>query len=101
MKVCDLVFEIGTEEIPASYAVWALSEVKRLAEEEFKASRIPFSSMESYGTPRRWSSSSKMCPRGRKTFTRNTAAPHGIRLMTRTVTPRRRLTVLPEGKGCP
>ena len=53
MKVCDLVFEIGTEEIPASYAVWALSEVKRLAEEEFKASRIPFSSMESYGTPRR------------------------------------------------
>ena len=49
----DLILEIGTEEIPASYLPPALEQIKQLAEKELSAQRIPFGEINSYATPRR------------------------------------------------
>ncbi|EFQ23722.1 glycyl-tRNA synthetase beta chain [Aminomonas paucivorans DSM 12260] len=49
----DLLFEIGTEEIPAGFLSWGLEEIRRLGEEELQAARIPHGGILSYGTPRR------------------------------------------------
>lgn len=49
----DLLFEIGTEEIPASFLAFGLEEVKRLAKEELEAASLRYGAIESYGTPRR------------------------------------------------
>ncbi|MCX7828921.1 MAG: glycine--tRNA ligase subunit beta [Thermanaerothrix sp.] len=53
MAVRDLLFEIGTEEIPASFLSFGLEEIKRLAKEEFEGAGLRYGGMESYGTPRR------------------------------------------------
>lgn len=49
----DLILEIGTEEIPASYLPPALEQIKQLAEKELTAQRIPFATTHAYATPRR------------------------------------------------
>jgi len=49
----DLILEIGTEEIPASYLPPALEQIKKLAEKELGAQRIPFGETHAYATPRR------------------------------------------------
>ena len=49
----DLILEIGTEEIPASYLPPAIEQVKQLAEKELGAQRIPFGKINAYATPRR------------------------------------------------
>ncbi|MDF1526498.1 MAG: glycine--tRNA ligase subunit beta [bacterium] len=49
----DLILEIGTEEIPASYLPPALEQIKILAEKELGAQRIPFGKIHAYATPRR------------------------------------------------
>lgn len=49
----DLLFEIGTEEIPARFMEPALKQMKELAEAGLKGSRLDFSRMNVYGTPRR------------------------------------------------
>lgn len=49
----DLILEIGTEEIPASYLPPALEQIKQLAEKELAAQRIPFGKTHAYATPRR------------------------------------------------
>ena len=49
----DLLLEIGTEEIPASYLPPALEQIRQLAAKELTAQRIPFGEMKSYATPRR------------------------------------------------
>ena len=49
----DLLLEIGTEELPASYIEPALSQMKIGAERLFSESAIEFSSISAYGTPRR------------------------------------------------
>jgi glycyl-tRNA synthetase beta chain len=51
----DLLLEIGTEELPASYIEPALSQLKTGAEKLFSENAIEFSSAETYGTPRRLS----------------------------------------------
>lgn len=48
-----LLFEIGTEEIPAQYMDGILAQYKTLAEEKLTAARIPFGAVKVYGTPRR------------------------------------------------
>lgn len=48
-----LLFEIGTEEIPAQYMNGILAQYKELAEKKMQELRIPFDSVEIYGTPRR------------------------------------------------
>lgn len=53
MDVRDLLFEIGTEEIPARFMPWALEEIKKIATEEFQKERLVYQAIESYGTPRR------------------------------------------------
>lgn len=51
----DLLLEIGTEELPASYIEPALSQLKIEAERLFSENAIEFSFSEVYGTPRRLS----------------------------------------------
>lgn len=49
----DLLFEIGTEEIPAKYMPGTLQQVKNIAETMLKENRIAFGEVKTYGTPRR------------------------------------------------
>ena len=48
-----LLFEIGTEEIPAKFMPNILAQLKGLAEKKMTELRIPFESVKTYGTPRR------------------------------------------------
>jgi len=49
----DLVFEIGTEEIPARYMPATLEKVKDIAVSMITENRIDFGEIKTYGTPRR------------------------------------------------
>ncbi|MFC1855016.1 glycine--tRNA ligase subunit beta [Thermodesulfobacteriota bacterium] len=53
MTTRELLFEIGTEEIPAAALSNAVRDLKRLAEESFKNNKIECEGVEAYGTPRR------------------------------------------------
>ena len=48
-----LLFEIGTEEIPAKFMPNILAQLKELAEKKMTELRIPFEAVKTYGTPRR------------------------------------------------
>ncbi len=52
-KTTDLLFEIGTEEIPASYVPPALEQLKEIATKSLTEHRIPFKDIQTFGTPRR------------------------------------------------
>ena len=52
-ETADLLFEIGTEEIPASYVPPVLEQLSKLATESLTNHRIPFGEVETLGTPRR------------------------------------------------
>ncbi len=49
----NLLFEIGTEELPAAYVSRALAHLERLAAERLAAARLGFKTIEAYATPRR------------------------------------------------
>ena len=49
----DLLFEIGTEEIPAHVMPGTLAQLKEHAEQAFKENRIAFDAIRTLGTPRR------------------------------------------------
>ena len=49
----DLLYEIGTEEIPAKYMPATLEQVKSISETMLKENRIAFEEVKTYGTPRR------------------------------------------------
>jgi glycyl-tRNA synthetase beta chain len=51
----DLVFEIGTEELPSSCVLEGISGLKTLLEEKLTQNRISFNEVKTYGTPRRLS----------------------------------------------
>lgn len=53
MKSETLLFEIGTEELPAGYIDPALNTLKTTLAERLAAARISFGRCESFGTPRR------------------------------------------------
>ena len=48
-----LLFEIGTEEIPAKFMPGILAQLKELAEKKMDELRIPYEAVRVYGTPRR------------------------------------------------
>ncbi len=48
-----LLFEIGTEEIPAKFMPGILAQLKELAEKKMDEQRIPYEAVKVYGTPRR------------------------------------------------
>ena len=52
-ETADLLFEIGTEEIPASYVPPVLEQLRETAAKSLTNHRIPFSDIETLGTPRR------------------------------------------------
>ena len=52
-KTADLLFEIGTEEIPASYVPPALAQLQEIATESLTNHRISFGEIQALGTPRR------------------------------------------------
>ena len=49
----DLLFEIGTEEVPAHVMPGTLAQLKENAEKAFKENRIAFKAVRTFGTPRR------------------------------------------------
>ncbi|HHY59030.1 MAG TPA: glycine--tRNA ligase subunit beta [Clostridia bacterium] len=49
----DLLFEIGTEEIPARFMEPALQQLKELAEKALAEARLSYQGAATYGTPRR------------------------------------------------
>ncbi len=49
----DLLFEIGSEEIPASFILPATAQLEELFSEKMKTLGLPFSAIASYATPRR------------------------------------------------
>jgi glycyl-tRNA synthetase beta chain len=51
--MATLLYEIGTEEMPAQYMPGILANYKELAETKLKEARIPFAEVKVYGTPRR------------------------------------------------
>ena len=52
-ETADLLFEIGTEEIPASYVPPVLAQLREIATESLTSHRISFGEVETLGTPRR------------------------------------------------
>ena len=52
-ETTDLLFEIGTEEIPASYVPPVLEQLRKIATDSLTNHRIPFGEIEVLGTPRR------------------------------------------------
>ena len=48
-----LLFEIGTEEVPAKFMPGILAQLKEMAENKMTELRIPFEAVKVYGTPRR------------------------------------------------
>lgn len=52
-QYADLLFEIGTEEIPAGYVPPALEQLRKIATESLTDHRIPFGEIQTLGTPRR------------------------------------------------
>ncbi|MDE0554569.1 MAG: glycine--tRNA ligase subunit beta [Candidatus Poribacteria bacterium] len=52
-ETTDLLFEIGTEEIPAGYVPPALKQLREIATDSLTNHRIPFGEIEVLGTPRR------------------------------------------------
>ncbi|MCF6147053.1 MAG: glycine--tRNA ligase subunit beta [Candidatus Kuenenia sp.] len=71
----DLLFEIGTEEIPAGYITPALNQIKILFEERFKHSRLKFQSIYCTGTPRRLSVFIKGLPEEQESVTAEVQGP--------------------------
>ncbi|SMB91423.1 glycyl-tRNA synthetase beta chain [Desulfonispora thiosulfatigenes DSM 11270] len=51
--MANLLFEIGTEEIPAKFMPPALKQLKELAEKKLKEQRLKYKELNTYGTPRR------------------------------------------------
>ena len=51
--MANLLYEIGTEEMPAQYMPGILKEYGELAGKKLQEARIPFGSLKVYGTPRR------------------------------------------------
>ena len=49
----DLIFEIGTEEIPAGYIEPALKQMAELCEKQLTSARIQHGTISTFGTPRR------------------------------------------------
>lgn len=49
----ELLFEIGAEEIPAGFVTAAITSIKEMLTKELTAARLEFSSVETFGTPRR------------------------------------------------
>ncbi len=49
----DLLFEIGTEELPAAYLGLATEQLRQEARRGFEDAHLPFESLEAFSTPRR------------------------------------------------
>ncbi|MDR3076078.1 MAG: glycine--tRNA ligase subunit beta [Synergistaceae bacterium] len=49
----DLLFEIGTEEIPARFMTWVIGELQNLARAGLSDLRLPYGALKVTGTPRR------------------------------------------------
>lgn len=53
MNSNDLIFEIGSEEIPAGFVPKALASFEALLRKKLEASRLSFTGLKTFGTPRR------------------------------------------------
>ncbi len=49
----ELILEIGTEEIPASFIEWAIKDLYKIAKQELDGNFLNYEEITTYGTPRR------------------------------------------------
>ncbi|HHT9111503.1 MAG TPA: glycine--tRNA ligase subunit beta, partial [Candidatus Brocadiaceae bacterium] len=71
----DLLFEIGTEEIPAGYIAPALEQIKTLFTEQIKKHRLESESVYATGTPRRLALFVKGLPQRQESVTEEVQGP--------------------------
>ena len=71
----DLLFEIGTEEIPAGYIAPALEQIKTLFTEQTKEHRLESESVYATGTPRRLTLFVKGLPQRQESVTEEVQGP--------------------------
>lgn len=83
----DLLFEIGTEEIPASYIDPALNQMKTLFTEQVKKQRLEVHSIYSTGTPRRLTLFVQGLPQKQESVTEEVQGPSAAVAFNKTGNP--------------
>lgn len=83
----DLLFEIGTEEIPAGYIAPALEQIKILFTEQTKEHRLESESVYATGTPRRLTLLVKGLPQRQESVTEEVQGPSAAIGFDKTGTP--------------
>jgi len=71
----ELLFEIGTEELPAGYIPPALRRYGEILSQNLKAARLGFSGLQAYGTPRRLVFIVRGLPEGQEDHTLEVTGP--------------------------
>jgi len=71
----SLLFEIGTEDLPARFIFPAIQQMEEQASGILREMRIPFSGIKTYGTPRRLALIAEGLPRSQEDRTREVFGP--------------------------
>jgi glycyl-tRNA synthetase beta chain len=71
----SLLFEIGTEDLPARFIFPAIQQMEQQASGILREMRIPFSGIKTYGTPRRLALIAEGLPRSQEDRTREVFGP--------------------------
>lgn len=74
----ELIFEIGTEEIPSGYIPQSLSDLKDVASSIFVSSRIEFDGISTFATPRRLTIYIKELAERQKSSSKNVIGPSKV-----------------------
>ena len=91
MKLKDLLFEIGAEEIPAGFVPGALASFEAVLRKRLAAARLSFKGIRAAGTPRRLVLMVEGIPEAQEDATVEVKGPQKRRPLTKTQGPPRRL----------
>ena len=97
--MATLLYEIGTEEMPAQYMPGILKNYKELAETKLKEARIPFEKVSVYGTPRRMAFVAEGIADRQEDMTAESKGPSSRLPLTQTATRRKPSRLCPRS-GC-
>ncbi len=75
MKVKELLFEIGIEEVPARFLPQAIQNLKNLISQRFAENAIPFGEVTVFATPRRLALIAKDLPENQPDQTKEVFGP--------------------------
>ena len=94
--MATLLYEIGTEEMPAQYMPGILKNYKELAETKLKEARIPFEKVSVYGTPRRMAFVAEGIADRQEDMTAESKGPSSRLPLTQTATRRKPSRLCPR-----